>query len=103
MNRHPDGTLLSPRHSFADGTPPFSGVAMVAVVMIATACVTPSGAATLVEKGQARAVIILPVKPSPVVEGAARVLQDHISEMSGVGLPIRRENRITGSPSQDQM
>src|SRR3954447_16247071 len=59
-------------------------------------------AATLVEKGQARAVLIVPEKPSPVVENAARVLRDHIKQMSGAELPIRTEDRITGSPSQDQ-
>src|SRR5215831_2644446 len=58
--------------------------------------------ATLVEKGQARAVIIVPEKPSPVVANAARVLRAHIKQMSGAELPIRTENQITGSPSQDQ-
>src|SRR5438270_13997174 len=59
-------------------------------------------AATLVEKGRARAVIIVPEKPSPVVENAARVLRDHIKQMSGAELPIRTEDRITGSPSKDE-
>src|SRR2546423_5535885 len=60
-------------------------------------------AATLVEKGQARAVIIVPEKPSPVVENAARVLRDHLKQMSGAELPIRTENQITGSPTKDQV
>jgi len=59
-------------------------------------------AATLVEKGQAHAVIIVSENPSPVVENAARVLRDHIKQMSGSELPIRREDKITGSPTQDQ-
>ncbi len=59
-------------------------------------------AATLVERGQPRAVIILPEKPSPVVHNAARVLRDHVKQMSGAELPIRTEDRITGSPRQDQ-
>ena len=59
-------------------------------------------AATLVEKGQARAVIIVPEKPSPVVDNAARVLRDHIKRISGAELPIRTEDRITGSPSEEQ-
>src|SRR5262245_17913926 len=59
-------------------------------------------AATLVKKGQARAVIIMPEKPSPVVDNAARVLRDHIKKMSGAELPIRTEDKITGSPTQDQ-
>jgi hypothetical protein len=59
-------------------------------------------AATLVEKGQPRAVLIVPEKPSPVVESAARVLREHIKQMAGAELPIRTEDRITGSPSPDQ-
>src|SRR5689334_22601185 len=59
-------------------------------------------AATLVEKGQPRAVIILPEKPSPVAEGAARVLQAHIQQMSGAELPIRSESRITGDATPDR-
>src|ERR1700722_4373961 len=59
-------------------------------------------ATTLVEKGKARSLIIVPDKPLPVVENAARVLRDHIKQMSGAELPIRTEGRITGSPSQDQ-
>jgi hypothetical protein len=61
------------------------------------------GAATLVEKGQARAVIIVPDKPSPLVDNAARVLRDHIKQMSGAELPIRTEDRITGLPTQEQV
>jgi hypothetical protein len=59
-------------------------------------------AVTLVDKGQARAVIIVPEKPSPVVDNAARVLRDHIKQMSGAELAIRTEDKITGAPSQDQ-
>jgi hypothetical protein len=59
-------------------------------------------AATLVEKGQARCVIIVPKQPSPVVEGAARVLRDHIRQISGAELPIRTEDQITGPPTRDR-
>src|ERR1043166_6785489 len=59
-------------------------------------------AVTLVEKGKVRAVIIVPEKPGPVVENAARVLRDHIKEMSRAELPIRAEDRITEAPSADQ-
>jgi hypothetical protein len=59
-------------------------------------------AVTVVEKGQPRAVIILPEKPSPVVESAARILRDHLRQMSGAELPIRTEDRITGAATQDQ-
>lgn len=61
-----------------------------------------SHAATLVEKGQPRAVIILPEKPSPVVESAARVLQAHIRQMSGAELPIRREDKVSGSATKEE-
>src|SRR5438552_2425654 len=76
--------------------------AMVAVVLTAMTIVTPGRAVTLVEKGQPRAVIIVPEKASPVAEGAARVLRDHIRQMSGAELPIRTEDRITNSATQDQ-
>src|ERR1700722_7683286 len=59
-------------------------------------------ATTLVEKGKARSLIIVPDKPLPVVENAARVLRDHIKEMSGAELSIRTEDRITGPATQDQ-
>src|ERR1700729_3762879 len=59
-------------------------------------------AATLVEKGQARAVIIVAEKASPVFQNAARVLRDHIKQMSGAELSIRTEDRITGPATQDQ-
>jgi hypothetical protein len=59
-------------------------------------------AATLVENGQSRAVIIVPEKPSPVAENAARVLREHIRLMSGAELPIRPASQVTGSPSQAQ-
>lgn len=59
-------------------------------------------AATLVEKGQPRAVIILPEKPAPAVEAAARVLRDHIRQMSGAELPMRKENQVADSPTEEQ-
>lgn len=61
-----------------------------------------AAAATLVEKGEAHAVIIVPGRASPVVQSAARVLRDHIKQMSGAELPIRTEDKITGAPSQDE-
>ena len=73
------------------------------VVLIALfIALSPATAATIVEAGQARAVIIVPEKPSPVILNAARVLQAHIKQMSGAELPIRTEDKITGSPSKDQ-
>ena len=82
---------------------PFRSLAIVAFFLTTTFLVASGQAATLVDKGQARAVIILPAKPSPVAESAARVLRDHIKEMSGAELPIRSENQITGSATPDQV
>jgi hypothetical protein len=75
---------------------------VAAVVLTVTAFITPVRAVTLVEKGQPRAIIILPEKPSPAAQVAARVLRDHVRQMSGAELPIRTEDRITGSPTQEQ-
>lgn len=57
-------------------------------------------AATLVEKGQARAVIVVPGRASPAVQSAARLLRDHIKQMSGAELPIRTEDKVSGTPSE---
>lgn len=76
---------------------------LLMVLLIAFVTHPLARAATLVEKGQARAVIIVPAKPSPVVQNAARVFQDHIKQISGAELPIRTEGKITGSPSQEQV
>jgi hypothetical protein len=94
MNRRRERTLLSPS--------PTAGCALAALVLLATTFVTPSRAVTLVEKGQPRAVIVIPEKPSPVVDNAARVLRDHIKQMSGAELPIRTEDRITRSATPEQ-
>jgi Domain of unknown function (DUF4838) len=59
-------------------------------------------AITLVEKGKARAVIIVPEKPLSAIENAARVLRSHIKQISGAELSISTEDQITGMPSQDQ-
>ena len=76
--------------------PPVTGCAMVAVFLMAMTFVTPGRTATIVERGQARAVIILPERPSLVAEGAARALRDHIRQMSGAELPIRSEGQALG-------
>lgn len=75
---------------------------LAAFFLLVVASPLLADAATLVEKGKARAVIIVPEKPSPVVANAAHVLRDHIQQMSGAELPIRTENKIMGSPSRDQ-
>src|SRR5437870_4303358 len=81
-----------------------SNPARLLVVLLSGFLIAPprAMAATLVEKGQARAVIIVPEKPSPVVETSARLLRDHIRQMSGAVLPVRGEDQITGSPSKEQ-
>jgi hypothetical protein len=78
--------------------------ARLLVALLGGCCIAPAQAAavTLVEKGQPRAIIVVPEKPSPVVENAARVLRDHLKQMSGAELPIRTEDRVTGPPTPDQ-
>src|SRR5690242_19994628 len=73
---------------------------LAAVLLAATAF--PARAVTLVEKGRPRAVIIIPAKASPVAAGAARVLRDHVRQMSGAELPILTEDRMTGKPTRDR-
>src|SRR5262249_9513554 len=90
MNRPPARTSVSPVR------------AILAVILTATVSATPGRAVTLVEKGQARAVLILPEKPSPVIEVAARVLRDHLRQVAGAELPIHTGERATCSPTQDQ-
>src|SRR5262245_58476599 len=102
MKRHPEPLFFSPHRSSSGRTPRVSHRALVAILLMATAFITPSQAATLVEKGRCRAVLIVPEKPSPVAEAAARVLRDHIRQMSGAELPIRREDQIKGSPTPEQ-
>lgn len=62
----------------------------------------PAIGATLVEKGQGRAVIIVPERATPVVQNAARVLQAHIKQISGAELPIRTDDKIAGAATRDQ-
>jgi len=81
---------------------PLNRSAWTALLLTATIFVGSSQAVTLVEKGQARAVIVVPTKPSPVVEDAARVLRDHIRQMTGAELPIRTEDKIEGAPTPEQ-
>lgn len=63
------------------------------------ACSGRALAMTLVQDGQARAVIIVPEKPSPAAREGARVLQAHILQISGAELPIMPESDISGRPS----
>src|SRR5262245_41972929 len=83
-------------------TPFVNRCAVAAVLLAATAFGPPVNAATLVAKGRARAFLIPPERAAPRVEGARRGLRDHMRQMSGADLPIRRENQITGSPTADR-
>lgn len=73
---------------------------LLVMLLIAPIAPTQATAAALVEKRQARAIIVVPER-GPVVNDA-RVLQDYIKQMSGAVLPIRFEDKITGAPNQDQ-
>jgi hypothetical protein len=81
-----------------------SGFTGPTVVLLCSFFVAPSPATavTLVEKGKARAVIVVPEKASPVVENAARVLRDHIKQISGAELTVRGEDKMSGPPSEEQ-
>jgi hypothetical protein len=80
--------MRSTWRSIGAGAPLHTGHVLVAVHLVAAVFVAPVQAVTLVEKSQPRAVVILPEKPSPVAEGAARVLRDHVRQMSGAELPF---------------
>jgi hypothetical protein len=73
---------------------------LIAVVLLAACPI--AHAATLVEKGQPKAVIVLPGKASPVAAQAARVLQAHVKEMSGAELPIRTEDKVDDAPPKGE-
>jgi hypothetical protein len=74
----------------------------VVAALLTAACATPARAVTLVEKGKARAVIVLPDKPSPAAEAAARVLREHVRQMSGAELPVRMEGLVKGEPNAEE-
>lgn len=54
------------------------------------------------EKGQPRALIIVPTQASPVSHDAARVLRAHLQQISGAELTIQTEDRITGAPTSEK-
>lgn len=70
-------------------------VAAIAVLVRAD----PASAIVLVQDGKARAVVILPDKPSPAAREGARVLKEHIFQISGADLPLVSEREIEGGPS----
>jgi hypothetical protein len=71
--------------------------------VVALAVLTPAApAVTLVEDGKPKAMLILPDSPSPAARQAARVLQDHLRQISGAVLPLRAESAVPGMPSPEQ-
>jgi hypothetical protein len=95
-------TLALTRCWFGHRWPPAPRHTLAAVVLAATAFATPLRAVTLVDQGKPRAVILLPAGPSPVAEEAARVLRDHVRQMSGAELPVRREDPTAAAPAPGQ-
>lgn len=71
---------------------------IICAVLLAVA--GPSGAVTLVEDGQPRAAIITPDTLSPAARLAARILRDHIRQISGATLPIEKESAVSGAPAK---
>jgi len=73
-------------------------VIIVALVFFSTANHLPVAAAelTLVADGQPKALIVLPSKDvaSSIEPAAARILADHLFQMSGARLPIAREDEL---------
>ena len=72
------------------------------VAALGLAVMSPVAGVTLVENGQPRAVIILPNASSPAAELGARILRDHLVQISGAELPIKQEGSIVGAPSREQ-
>src|SRR4051794_21022289 len=63
---------------------------------------TAVGATPLVEKGKGRAIVVLADQPSPASKRAAVILQEHIQQISGAKLPIRKESDLKGDPSPQE-
>jgi hypothetical protein len=55
-----------------------------------------------VEDGRARAVIILSDAPSPAAKLGARILQDHLKQISDATLPVKKESDVSGSATVEQ-
>ena len=61
-----------------------------------------AGAMTLVENGQPRAVIITPDQLSPAAKLGAQILRDHIKQISGATLPVKKESDVSEEPTAEQ-
>jgi len=60
----------------------------------AAALSTAALAATLVENGQPRAVVVTAANPTPVVQFAVKELVDHVKLVSGASLPVLSEDAL---------
>jgi len=52
-------------------------------------------AVTLVSNGQPKAVIVLPAKPSRAAAEGAKILAEHIEQISGASLPVLKESELS--------
>src|SRR4051812_32586900 len=80
--------------------------ALIGLALLTTVA-PPCLAVTLVEKGRARAVIIVAdTAESDAIRQAdaasARILQEHLKQISGADLPVRRESEVTAAAGKDE-
>jgi hypothetical protein len=59
-------------------------------------------AVPIVKDGKPRAIVVVPDQPSPAARQAATVFLDHIRQISGAALAVRKESEAAGKPSADQ-
>jgi hypothetical protein len=59
-------------------------------------------AALLVKEGKARALLVTPDQPSPAARRALVFLQEHLQQISGAKLAVRKESEVVGKPSDEQ-
>ena len=59
-------------------------------------------AASLVKEGKPCAVLVVPDQPSPAARRAALVFLEHVQQISGAKLPVRKESEVAGKPTARQ-
>lgn len=69
---------------------------LMAVISSAALALSAGQGFPLVENGQARAAIVTPAAPVPVVQYAADELKNHIQLMTGCELPVVTEDKLPG-------
>lgn len=62
----------------------------------------PLRAGPLVKDGKPRAILILPAQPTPAASQAARILQEHVLQISGATLKISSEKDVAGTATADR-